>query len=88
MSDGYRLGVRVPSTFTELSPGHVLMERAGPDESVWVPDPRPVPEALTDTFTAKPYRDPFLVPVLEKLDQASLETLSRILGGWPVNPDD
>lgn len=54
----------------------------------WVGEARPVPGALTDTFTAKPYRDPFLVPVLEKLDQASLEKLSRILGGWPVNLDD
>jgi hypothetical protein len=53
----------------------------------WVGEARPVPEALTDTFRAKPYRDPFLVPVLEKLAQADLDTLSRILGGWPI-PDE
>jgi hypothetical protein len=56
-------------------------------EPGWVPDIRPTPEALTDTYRANPYRDPFLVPVLEKLAQSDLETLSRILGGWPI-PDD
>jgi hypothetical protein len=65
----------------------------------WQVEARPVPdmfkaepftpddEASTDTYRANPYRDPFLVPVLEKLAQSDLETLSRILGGWPI-PDD
>jgi hypothetical protein len=57
-------------------------------DTAWRVEPREVPEALTDTFTAKPYRDPFLVPILEKLDQASLHQLSALMGGWPIVPSD
>lgn len=35
-----------------------------------------------------PESDPFLVPVLEKLDTASLEALSQLLGGWPTPETD
>lgn len=61
----------------------------------WVVTPKDSPAELAEGFepdrygTQAPLRnDPFLVPVLEKLDQASLETLSRILGGWPISSDD
>lgn len=46
----------------------------------WVPEPRPVDPALTTEFHA----EPFLVPVLEKLDAATRDDLLRLLGGWPV----
>lgn len=51
----------------------------------WQVDPKPSPPELAEGY--EPNRDPFLVPVIEKLDQASLDVLSRILGGWPVGPD-
>jgi len=52
----------------------------------WVPDPRPVPEALTDTFTAKPYSDPFMVSIQEKIGNAKMEELMAIFGGYPMDP--
>jgi hypothetical protein len=61
----------------------------------WQVEPKPAPPELAEDFEAERFQgseplrnDPFLVPVLEKLDQASLETLSRILGGWPISSDD
>lgn len=53
----------------------------------WQVEPKPSPPELEPDYRAEPYRDPFLVPVLEKLDQASLETLNRLMGGWPTPGD-
>lgn len=54
----------------------------------WVVDPRPSPPELAEDYEAEPYRDPFLVPVLEKLDHASLKQLAALMGAWPIVPAD
>lgn len=62
----------------------------GPTDPGWVPDPRPVPDALTDTYTAPTFngvdagRD--WVPLREKLEAANLAELLAIFGGSPVDP--
>lgn len=52
----------------------------------WVPDTKPVPDGLEPDFRPEPYRDPFMVPVLEKLDKATRDDLIRLLGGYPIDP--
>lgn len=53
----------------------------------WTVDPKPVPPELEPEYRAEPYRDPFMVPVLEKLDAATRDDLLRLLGGYPVAPE-
>ncbi len=54
----------------------------------WAPEPREIPEELTDTYQAAPYRDPFMVPILEKLNTADRDALVALMGGWPIIPND
>lgn len=59
----------------------------------WVPESRPVPPALAEGFEAErydenDYRIGLMEPVLKRLDQATLEQLSAILGGYPIAPAD
>lgn len=54
----------------------------------WVVDPRPAPPELAEDFTATPYRDPFMVPILEKLSAADRDTLAALMGAWPIVPSD
>lgn len=54
----------------------------------WSVDPKPSPPELEPTYRAEPYRDPFLTPILEKLDQADRDKLVALMGGWPIIPSD
>lgn len=57
----------------------------------WVVDPRPAPLELAAGYEAHRYgtdRDPFLVPVLEKLNAADRDKLVALMGGWPIVPSD
>lgn len=46
----------------------------------WVPDPRPVPEALTPEFQAEPYTDPWN-SIMERLDHATRAELRLLYSG-------
>lgn len=48
--------------------------------SDWVPDPRPVPEALTADFHAEPYQDPWN-SIMERIDNATLADLKLLFSG-------
>lgn len=52
---------------------------------IWVREKRPIPDGLEADFRPDPYRDPFMTPVLEKIDAATRDDLVRLMGGWPVD---
>lgn len=43
---------------------------------------------MDDEVRTPELRDPFLVPVLEKLSMADRDKLVALMGGWPIVPSD
>lgn len=52
----------------------------------WIPEPRPVPEALKEDFQAKTYNDPFLGSILDRFDNATREQLMDMARGGIGEP--
>jgi len=55
----------------------------------WVPEPREVPVELTEEFKAEPYRDPWSVPIMERLDSSMRERLEafKLMGAGIGDPE-
>lgn len=51
----------------------------------WVPEPRPVPDELTEAYQAEPYRDPWN-SVMERLDAATMKQLMEMARGGIGEP--
>lgn len=73
LAEGYE-APRYPMTAEQVAAEYTALSEQRPEEPT--------------SLRTDPVRDPFLVPVLEKLDQASLKQLSAILGAWPILPTD